>query len=124
MSKRKHEVMIFVRFPKCEFKKAPKRFIENLSLKYKDDSEFFYIGIITTLITKKDGTMRISLEVRKDETPMWYLKEIIDAASRKEVVLMKGERCLLKNGAITSVVLPKKINCNQIVDTFFAVLYS
>jgi len=117
-------VTIFVKFPKHELKRIPKEFSQDFELGYRNNEETLCLGTISDVNKHEDQQIDLLLEVRKDETPMWYLQDIINTARNKEIVFMKGEECVSKKGKITSVEIPEESENNQIVYPFFAILFS
>ena len=116
-------VTIFVKFPKNEFEKIPRKFSKDLSLKYKNNNEYFYIGVVSDLTMQNGEKICAVLEVRKDETPLWYLEDIIKTARSKEIFFVKKNKMVARKGVMTSVDMPKAVPQAQIVYPFFAVLH-
>lgn len=115
-------VTIHVKFPKYQFKKIPKHFSKDLSLGYEDTGEILCLGTIVDLESEEYGEIYVALEVRKDETPLWYLKKIISEASSKEILFMKTETVVSREGIITLTQIPQKAKDSDIVYPFWAKL--
>jgi hypothetical protein len=116
-------VTIHVSFPKSEFN-IPSAFSDDLSLGYQGANKFFYLGVVTDMDAEKEDEVYFTLEVRKDETPVWYLKGIIASAMNKEILLLKADKCIMRRGRITSVEIPQEASKNDIVFPFSARLFA
>jgi hypothetical protein len=118
------KVTIFVEFPRGEFKKIPLQLSKEMSLNYQKADEILCLGTITDLSHDDPLKIEVSLEVRKDETPLWYVKEIIKAAEEREILVMRNGDCLSSKGKITHSNVDKTISDDAIVTPFVAVLLS
>ena len=48
-------------------------------------------------------TVVMTLEIRKDETPVWYLRSIIEKAKKEEIVLMTNSKMICRRGRISDI---------------------
>ena len=115
-------VTIHGKFPKYQLKKIPKHFTKDLWLGYENTGEILCLGTIVDLESEKNGEIYVALEVRKDETPLWYLKKIVSEALNKEILFMKAKTVISREGTITLTQIPQKAKDSEIVYPFRAKL--
>lgn len=108
-------VAISVGFPQKQFKRIPTSFSRTLSINYRHNNETYAVGRITTVAIDGKDVIRISLEVRKDETPLWYLNEILASAKGREILLVKGKRILARSGTIIKTSVQPDKGASEIV---------
>jgi len=109
-------VILYVKFPVIEFNKIPSCLENDFSLQYVMNNIFFYLGKITSISWESPTKIVATLEIRKNETPGWYLKDLLEKAQRNEIILAKGEKIICRQGRISEIV-----NLNQILNEDMAV---
>lgn len=58
----------------------------------------------------------MALEIRKDETPVWYVKDIVKKAQQEEIVIMKDSNVICKDGCLIGTKnLNERLNAHAIV---------
>jgi hypothetical protein len=102
----------------------PQQLSKEMSLNYQNADATLCLGTSTDLSHDDPSKIEVSLEVRKDETPLWYAKEIIKAAEGREILVMRNDDCLSSKGKITHTSLDKTVSDDAIVTPFVAVLLS
>jgi hypothetical protein len=115
------EVVLTIRFPRIEFRKIPTAFLKDTSLQYKNGNGLFYLGEIISLEKENEGLLS-ELEVRHDETPVWYVRSIIETAHNKEIVFVEGSRVLCSGGNIEKTSLSPNAVDTEIVYPFVALI--
>jgi len=109
------EAKVSIKFPKTEFSKIPKSFSGGLSLKYRYNNQILSLGRVIDLTSLSSGALLLSLEIRKDETPLWYFDSILASAKGREILLVREQKCLARHGKVSRVSTFQRIGTNDIV---------
>ena len=109
-------VVLRIEFPKKEFQMIPSIFTDNFSLRYRVGGSFFYLGEVISSYWQRPNKVVMTLEVRKDETPVWYLRRIIQSAQQEEILLMKNSEVVCKGGRLVETRNLEKALDSQMVE--------
>jgi hypothetical protein len=109
-------IALVVEFPAKEFSLIPSAFSIDLSIKHRTGTDLFYLGEVESLYWETPQKVVMGLEIRKDETPAWYVRDIVKEAKIEEIVLVKGSRIVCKDGCLKGAKgLYGRLNKNAIV---------
>jgi len=96
-------IVLHIEFPEKEFKKIPSVFEGDFSLRHGVGESFFYLGEVISGYWETLAKVVMALEIRKDETPVWYLRSIVKNAQREEIVVMKNSDLICVGGRLTRI---------------------
>lgn len=96
-------IILHIEFPKKEFGRLPSVFENDFSLRYKVRENFFYLGEVDECYWHSPRRVVAVLEIRKDETPAWYLRGIVQEAQQKEIVMMEDSKTICKGGHLARI---------------------
>lgn len=108
-------VILQIKFPCEEFDKLSISLNDNFLLRYICNKSALFLGNITSIKKETPKKIVAELEIRKDETPGWYLKEILKKAKQSEIVILKKEKVICKKGKIFKVIGLDQISSEDIV---------
>ena len=110
------KVVLRIHFPKIQFRKIPVRFSTDLWIGYVDKGDIFHLGKVTSVHQETPEKVVMRLEVRKDETPTWYLSGIIRSAKQNQVCILRKSRVLCDGGRITEASNLQEVDPSKIVE--------
>jgi len=95
-------VILEVQFPKAEYDRLPRLITRRFLLKYRSKKQEYFLGEIVEWHWSKTKTAAV-VEMRKNETPHWYLRQVLEAALNEEICLTKNNTRIAENGQIRNV---------------------
>jgi len=99
------KIILHIEFSEKEFRKMmPHDFSTNFSIRHRASRRScFYLGEVISGYWENQKKVIMSLEIRKDETPVWYLRGIIEEARQREIVVMKDSKVICKGGHLAKI---------------------
>ena len=90
-------------FPRTEFNKLMAEFLHVSSIRHQTNGDLLYLGDARSVQKVSPDKLSIVLDIRKDETPCWYVKDIVSKALKEEILIAKDSQILCKGGKILKV---------------------
>lgn len=109
-------VILQIHFPRVEFKRIASKLGDILSIRYRIKDYFFYIGEVQDAYRQSPKKITMRIEVRKDETPGWYVKSIVRGALEEEILVMGDSEIISKGGRISNVEGLEKCSDDDIIE--------
>jgi hypothetical protein len=95
-------VILHIDFPAKEFNLIPSAFVGDFSLRHRAGKDLFYLGEVVSIYRENPKKVIMTLEIRKDETPAWYVRDIVKKAQQEEIVIMNDSNIICKGGRLTN----------------------
>jgi hypothetical protein len=106
-----NNIYICVLFPSEEWEKIK---YENITGIYYKKDKLYTLGKIIN-IQKHSSDIIISTEIRKDETPFWYAFNILEEATKYEILVSQNE-INVEKGVINNIEYPNDKSDTTIID--------
>ena len=97
------EVTLKIVFPQAEFRKLMSKYPKASSVRHLTNGSLFYLGDVQSAQKLSQDRLLATLEIRKDETPGWYAKEILLKALREEILIMSDSQTICRGGSILKI---------------------
>jgi hypothetical protein len=109
-------VVVQIEFPELEYQKVASKFADALSIRYRVKKSLFYLGTVQSVYKQTPEMIVTRIEIRKDETPAWYARSIIERAQKEEIFVLQNSETMSRRGKITKVEGLDKCSNNDIVE--------
>jgi hypothetical protein len=109
-------VVLHIEFPTKEFNLMPSAFVGDFSLRHRAGKNLFYLGEVVSVYRENPKKVIMSLEIRKDETPAWYVRDIVKKAQQEEIVIMNDSKIICKDGRLRNTEnLNERLDADTVV---------
>jgi len=111
----KSEALIEITFPTEDYTAIKKNLQSIRSFNYNSDGGQYLLGKVRGVITTSSA-IEFDIEIRKDETPAWYLDDILKAANGFPIIIKNQDQTkIATKGKITSKTYSQPLKKSDVV---------